>query len=146
MPFNKIFQLNSIQKHEGNWIWQASVWGVLLFTLGSVLSTIWLESLKIPYMAVSFLLFALGFMAFVYALYLAAERSRSETLHISGIFWLTTSPKALAWKFRILLIFMCGVAIAINLIKLYTFLAFGILAPIFVLGLMGIWGAKWGKY
>lgn len=131
---------------EQRFLWMATIWGAAIFSATSILATIWSGAFLTINIVVSLSLFAIGFLAFLYAMYVSAIRSRHELLDIAGIFFLTSMPKGTAWRFRGLLMWVVCLAFITSGIRLYTSLAFGLLTPLFVLGIMGILGAKWGTY
>lgn len=131
-------------------LFAVAIWGVSIFlataTFATIFPTVFEGALLTLNTVVSFLLFGIGVLTFIYALVIAANRSRHELLDIAGIFWLTSAPKRTAWRYRSLLLIIICLAFATGGIRLYTAVAFGLLTPMFVLGIMGVWGAKWGEY
>jgi hypothetical protein len=96
---------------------------------------------------VSLVMFAIGIVAFVATLLQAADRSRTEELHVPGLWWLAgTAPRDVR---RLLLgSFAAQVVVALVAasIRPYTGVAFAILAPLQGLGLTGLWGARHGTF
>jgi hypothetical protein len=97
--------------------------------------------------AVALLLFAAGSAAFVLALTRAAARSRTEDVNVPGVFFLQGSA---AKGVRRLLLGSAAaqtvVAFATAAARPFTSLAFGILVPVYGLGLAGLWGARHGRF
>jgi hypothetical protein len=132
---------------EGRWIIQASWAGTVVFTIAAVIGTIWLSA-AIVTVVVSLVLFALGTVAFVAAYARAVSRSRQDNIGMGGLFFLAgrTAPA----RVQALLLGSLGVQTAVAFtaasIRIYTALAFGILVPMFGLGLAGLWGALHGRF
>jgi hypothetical protein len=96
---------------------------------------------------VDLVLFALGCVAFALALLRAAARSRTDELTLPGLFWLTGAAPT---EVRRLLLGSFGVEVVVALAtasaRPFTGLAFGILVPVYGLGLTGLWGARAGTF
>ena len=98
-------------------------------------------------MATSLALFAVGCVVFLWAYALAVARSRTDLIGIGGLYFLHgTAPKVVAFRLRLALIIEVAVAVATSAVRVYTSLAFGILVPVFGLGLCGLWGARFGTF
>lgn len=96
---------------------------------------------------VALALFAAGTVVFLIALVRMAQRSREDELSIGGVFLLQGSaPSSVrrhllgAWTVQI------GAAFAAAGIRPFTALAFGVLAPVYGIGLAGLWGATHGEF
>jgi hypothetical protein len=131
----------------GRGIIVASWIGTVVFTASAVLGTIWLST-SIVCVIVSLALFAIGTVAFVAAFLRAASRSRYEAIGMGGLYFLAgaTAPA----RVQLLLLGSLGVQTAVAVIaasvRMYTGLAFGILVPMFGLGMAGLWGARYGTF
>lgn len=97
--------------------------------------------------AVGVILFVAGVAVFLVALVRAARRSREDELSLGGVFLLQGSaPPTVrrhllgSWVVQIVIAFV-GAGL-----RPYTALAFGILAPVYGIGLAGLWGATHGEY
>lgn len=106
-----------------------------------------IDSLRPVAAAVAVVLFVAGVVVFLMALLRAARRSREDELSIGGVFLLQGSaPSAIrrhllgSWVVQIVIAFV-GAGL-----RPYTALAFGILAPVYGIGLAGLWGATHGEY
>ena len=92
-------------------------------------------------------LFGIGCAVFLWAYALAVARSRTDAIGIGGLYFLAGSaPKVVAFRLRVALAVEVVVAIATSAIRPYTSVAFGILVPMFGLGLCGLWGARYGVF
>ena len=96
---------------------------------------------------VSLLLFAVGTAAFLWAYAVAIGRSRTDLIGMGGLFFLAGSaPRAVQRSLWGSLAVEVVVAVATAAARPFTPLAFGVLAPMFGLGVMGLWGAKFGTF
>ena len=126
---------------------RASLIGTAAFVAVAAAAVVLPDTLAVAMVVVSLLLFAAGCVAFVLTLLRAAERSRREAVTLPGIWWLSGSAPT---PVRRLLIgsFLVEVLVAFGAasVRPFTGLAFGILAPIYGLGLLGLWGARHGTF
>lgn len=88
--------------------------------------------------AVDVALFVAGAVAMVAALVIAARRSRQSVIEIGTLFFRVPTP--------LLVTLGLQVAIALGTAPLRRSAAFGVLVPVFGLGLMGLWGARHGTF
>jgi hypothetical protein len=96
---------------------------------------------------VSLALFVAGTAAFVWAYAVAVGRSRHDLIGMGGLFFLAGSaPRAVQRSMWASLAVEVAVAVVTASIRPFTPLAFGVLAPMFGLGVMGLWGAKFGTF
>ena len=93
-------------------------------------------------------LFAIGVGAFLWAYALGISRSRTDLVSIPGLFFLSgdVAPPSIRRPFRVALAVEVVVVIAAALVRPYTAVAFGILAPMFGMGLMATWGGRHGRF
>jgi hypothetical protein len=96
----------------------------------------------------SCVLFAIGTGALLWAYALGVSRSREEAVTISGLFFLSgeAAPPEVRRPFRIALAVEVLIVIVAAAIRPYSEVAFGILAPMFGLGLMAMWGGRHGSF
>ncbi len=121
--------------------------GTGTFTAIAILGVIAPDALGVAAAAWSCALFAVGCVAFFWAYAIAVGRSREDLIGIGGLFFLSESaPKVVRFRFRLALAVQIAVAVATALIRPYTVAAFGILVPVFGLALMGLWGARHGRF
>lgn len=92
----------------------------------------------------SALMFVVGTSAFLWAYALGVSRSRTEAVTIAGLFFLAgdTAPAHVRRNLRIALGVQLVAVVAAAAIRPFTSVAFGILAPVLGLGLMGVWGGR----
>lgn len=131
---------------EGTLIVNASLAGTGVFVVAAALGTISLD-LAIVTVVVSLVLFALGTVAFLSAYFTAIGRSRYEAIGMGGLFFLAGSAPR---RIQLLLLGSFGIQVVVAFvaasIRIYTPVAFGLLVPMYGLGLAGLWGARFGTF
>lgn len=97
---------------------------------------------------VSCILFALGTGGFLWAYALGVSRSRDVLVNIPGLFFLAgdAAPAEVRRPLRVALAVEVVAVVTAALIRPYTEVAFGVLAPMFAMGLMGAWGGRHGHF
>jgi len=97
---------------------------------------------------VSAVLFAIGTGALLWAYALGVSRSRTVLIGIPGLFLLAgdVAPAATKRQMRIALAVEVVAVVVAASIRPFSEVAFGILAPMFGLGLMGMWGGRHGAF
>ncbi len=136
-----------MKEHPGRWVMRLCAFGTVGFAATSVSAAVSPDSLELLNVIYSLILFAAGCVAFLWAFLVSAGRSRLEKLSVAGIYFLAGSaPSRVSWYFRILLFAMLCLAFTTAAIRPFTSLAFGVLAPMFIMGLTGLWGARWGTF
>ena len=117
-----------------------------MFTITSVAAVV-VEGARPVAIAVSVVLFAAGAAAMLVALVRAAGRSRAEDVTVPGVFFLTDSaPRPVRLHLLASLAVQVVVSFVTAGVRPFTSLAFGILAPVYGLGLTGLWGARHGRF
>jgi hypothetical protein len=121
--------------------------GTAVFTVVAVAGEIWPESLTLALIVVSLVAFAAGSLAFLVAFAVAIVRSRHEAIGMGGLFFLAGSaPRQVqvlmmgAWGVQII------VAFVVASLGVFTGAAFALLAPMWGIGLAGLWGARHGVF
>lgn len=95
----------------------------------------------------SVVLFVVGCGLFLWAYAIGVQRSRTDAVSIDGLFLLTgVAPRAVRRRFLGLLAAQCIVSVAAAAARPFTTLAFGVLAPMFGLGIQGLWAARHGHF
>jgi hypothetical protein len=132
---------------EGAAIVNAAWVGTGVFVGISILATIAPDALGGVAAVVDILLFFLGCAAFLWAYGRAVSRSRTDAIGIGGLFFLQGSaPKVVRDRMRLALALEVVTAVACASIRPFTSLAFGVLVPVYGLGLSGLWGARYGTF
>lgn len=97
--------------------------------------------------AVDLALFAGGCGLFLWALALAAGRSRESAIGMGGLFFLAgTAPPVVQRRLVGSLVIEMVAALATAAARPFTALAFGILVPMWGLALCGLWAARYGEF
>ena len=98
-------------------------------------------------MVVSLVLFAVGCVTFLWAFAIAVNRSRTDAIGIGGLFFLQDSaPRPVQVRLLGALAVQVVVAVATAAVHPFTSQAFAVLAPMFGLGMAGLWGARYGHF
>ncbi|MDP1819330.1 MAG: hypothetical protein Q8K58_05475 [Acidimicrobiales bacterium] len=94
------------------------------------------------------LLFVVGTGALLWAYALGVSRSRAVVVTLAGLFFLAggAAPPDTRQRFRVALAVQVVAVVAAAAIRPFTEVAFGILAPMFGLGLMAMWGGRYGLF
>jgi hypothetical protein len=98
--------------------------------------------------ALSIGLFVIGTAAMLWAYALGVSRSRTDLVTVPGLFFLAgdVAPPATRRALRVATVVEVVAVVAAASIRPFTEVAFGILAPMFGLGLMGMWGGRHGEF
>lgn len=123
--------------------WRSTIVLVVVLALGVAFT----DAMGSVVAAVSLVMFFVGAVLMAYAYLVGLRRSRNEIVSVPGLFLLQGSAPAavrrsMLWSFTI----QCLVGIVAASVRLYTFIAFGVLAPAFALGLAGLWAARHGTF
>ena len=126
---------------NGAWV------GTAAFAVTAIAAAAAPDQLRIPALVVALVLFGLGCIAFLWGFAVAVGRSRTDEIGIGGLFFLAGSAPAEARRPLLLaLTIQIVVAFATAAVRPFTSLAFGILVPVFGLGVSGLWGARHGSF
>lgn len=121
--------------------------GTALFAVPAVLA-VPVEDLRGASAGVDLVLFAAGVGAFLAAYARAVSRSRTHAIGIGGLFFLA-GDVAPGWVRRHLLGSLAAqvvVSLGTAAAAPYTPMAFGVLVPMYGLGMAGMWGARHGAF
>lgn len=120
--------------------------GALVAT--SVAATVLPDTFGMVHAGLSMALFVVGTGAMLWAYALGVSRSRTELIGIPGLFFLASgaAPRASRRALRIATAVEVVAVVAAASIRPFTEVAFGILAPMFGLGIMGVWGGRYGEF
>lgn len=93
-------------------------------------------------------LFVVGSGALLWGYALGVSRSREEAITLPGLFFLGAgaAPRDVRRRFHLALAVQVVAVVAAALVRPDTEVAFGVLAPIFGLGLMAVWGGRHGTF
>ncbi len=121
--------------------------GTGVFAALSIAATVFPDQLGTVSAGVSIAMFVAGCGCFLWAYALGVSRSREEVVSLAGLFFLAgTAPPDVAFRLRLALAAQVVVAVVTAAVRLYSELAFGVLAPLWGLGLMSLWGALHGRF
>ena len=96
---------------------------------------------------ISGVLFAVGTVAFLWGYASGVVRSRDEAVTLGGLFFLSgTAPGVVRFRMRLSLLAQVVAAVVAAGVRPYTSVAFAVLAPMYGLGLMSVWGARHGNF
>jgi hypothetical protein len=119
----------------------------VLFTILALASVVALDRLKVVLVAVSIAMFAAGCVAFLWAYGIAVGRSRTDAIGIGGLYFLQGSaPRPVQVRLLGALTVQVVASVATAAAHPFTSAAFAVLAPMFGLGLAGLWGARYGHF
>ena len=106
------------------------------------------RTLDAPALVVALAMFFGGTGAFAWAYVIAVGRSRTEAVAIGGVFGLAGGSTPAPVRVKLLGSLAAEVVLAVvtAAVRPYTSLSFGILAPMWGLGIAGVWGARHGGY
>ena len=128
----------------------AASWsGTALFTLAAVAAAVsGAGAAELVAVAVDAVLFVAGCVAFLAAYARAVTRSRTDEIAVAGVYLLMGDSVPPAVRRRLLgaLAVEIAVALASAGARFGTPLAFGVLVPVYGLGLAGLWAARHGTF
>jgi hypothetical protein len=136
------------QPLPGAGVVNASWLGTGLLVGTSAASALAPDTFGMVHAVLSCLLFAIGTGALLWAYALGVTRSRTDDVSLGGLFFLSgdAAPDEVRRPLRLALLVEVVAVVAAASIRPYTVVAFGILAPMFGLGLMGAWGGRHGRF
>jgi hypothetical protein len=123
--------------------------GTAVFVVTAVVEAILLERwTELVGVTVALVLFAAGCVAFLLAYARAIQRSRHDEIAVASLFLLAgpAVPGPVKVKLGGLLAAQVVVALATAIIRSFSPLAFGVLVPVFGVGLNGLWAARYGAF
>ena len=128
---------------------QADIVGSIFFAMTAAFAVL-TEKVRGLALAWALILFVAGCVAFLAAFAKAVSRSRTDAIGIGGLYFLagddTVEDRRNARILQGLFAAQIVVALATAAAKPFTSLAFGILVPVYGLGLMGLYGAHFGRF
>jgi hypothetical protein len=131
---------------KGPWIVQASWAGTAAFASTAGLAAVF-SGAGIVALSVALALFVAGCAAFAAAYARAVGRSRVEEISVLELFLLAgAAPAGVRRHLLGAVVVQVVVALASAGVRPNTSLAFGILVPVYGLGLAGLWGARHGTF
>jgi hypothetical protein len=122
-----------------------AVWGTVAFAVVSLMGVTGGSGIEPFVIVFDVILFTLGVLAFIRTLLVAAERSRTEELSVAGIWFLAGAPTPI----RLWLLGCLAAQVVIGLAAGFAQPepgAFGVLVPVYGLGLCGLWAVRSGTF
>lgn len=105
------------------------------------------ESFRAVGVVTAVVLFAMGCLAFLSAFATGIERSRREHVTVPGLFFLSGSvPARTRWLLLGSALAQTTIAFTTASLRPFTSVAFGILVPMYGLGVAGLWAARHGTF
>ncbi|HJR24125.1 MAG TPA: hypothetical protein VJ804_01520 [Acidimicrobiales bacterium] len=106
------------------------------------------DTFAIVHAILSGLLFVVGTGAMLWGYALGVSRSRTLVVTLPGLFFLSggAAPPDTRRRFQIALAVQVVAVVVAALIRPDTEVTFGVLAPVFGLGLMAMWGGRFGSF
>lgn len=132
----------------GERILRADVWGTAAFVVAAVAAAVVPDPLLVLAVPLDLTLFAVGSGAFLWAYGVAVSRSRYEVVTMGGVFFpgRAVIPASAVRTLRLMLAAQVVVAVAVAAARPFTAAAFAVLVPMFGLGLMALYGARFGRF
>ena len=130
------------------WLLQVDAATTAVFTLAAIAAVVaggvWVTVLVL----VSAVLFVAGSIGCLWAFAIAVQRSRYVEIAPTQLYFLTggCAPAFVRNRFLTLLTIQVVVGLAAASLRPFTGVAFGILVPMFGLGVAGLWSARNGTY
>ena len=136
------------EREPGDAIVTAAWAGTVLFVAGAVAGAVAPDSLGVVSAGIDLALFAVGCVAFLAAFARVVGRSRTEEISVVGVYFLAAGAAPGSVRTRLLgaLAVEVVVAVATAAVRPYTELAFGVLVPVYGLGLIGLWASRHGTF
>jgi len=131
---------------KGQGIVRASWAGTIVFAVGTVLGVVAPDSLAWLGFAVSLVLFLAGCALFVWSFVLAVGRSRTDEISVTNLYLLAGAPSSVRVQLFGSLAVQIVVAFGTAAARPYTIAAAAILAPVYGVGLCGLWAARHGTF
>jgi hypothetical protein len=121
--------------------------GTSIYTALAIAGTISSDVFAVATGVVSVVLFFAGCIVFLWAYGIAVARSRTDLIGIGGLYFLAgTAPRDVRFRLRLSFAIEVVAATASSSVRPFTPMAFGFLVPVFGLGTMGLWGARYGTF
>ena len=131
---------------QGQGIIRASWAGTIALGVATVAGVVAPDPLAWLGFAVSLALFVAGCVMFVWAFFIAAARSRTDEIAVSNLYLLSGAPAAVRTQLFGSLAAEVIVAFGTAAARPYTIAATAILAPVYGVGLCGLWAARYGTF
>jgi hypothetical protein len=146
----------------GHFFIRVNVVSTVIFAISAGVAAMVFDGIsKVQGVAVAMVLFAAGVVAFIWGYWTAVQRSRTHEMSVAELYFLlgAPTPKGVKRVMNGCLIAQCAIALVTALARGSTpsagveggsspgsTLAFGVLVPLFGLGLNGLWTATYAEF
>ncbi len=139
---------DALEGPEGGALWRVTGVGTGVLVVSSGVVAVAPDRFGPAYVAIAGLFFLIGTVALLWAYALGISRSRLEDVSIPGLFLLSppAAPPAVRRGFRRAVVLEIVVVVAAAALHPFTEVAFGVLAPLFGLGCMALWGGRYAHF
>ena len=140
---------------QGGGIVRLNVIGTAAFVVSAMVSAIvFTNPLRIAGVVVALALFTVGVVTFLWSYWTAVQRSRVDNIAVAQLYFLSSgsTPRSVKLTMNLALLVQVLVGLGTAIARSTTdgragsTLAFGILVPMFGLGLNGLWCSKFGRF
>ena len=132
---------------KGRRLIQASWIGTGLFVVTATVGAIYPKVFALPAVVVALALFFAGLGVFAWSFATAVARSRTDEISVAGLYLLSGSAPL---REKVHLLGALGVQVVVAFAtagaRINSSLAFGVLVPLFGLGMAGLWSARYGTF
>ena len=144
-----------VDGEPGSGIVRLDVIGTAAFVVSSTLAAvIFTNPLRVVGVVVALVLFAIGVVTFLWSYWTAVQRSRTDNIAVAQLYFLASgsTPRRVKITMNLLLLAQVAIGLTTAIVRNRTdgragsTLAFGILVPMFGLGLNGLWCSKFGSF
>lgn len=126
---------------------RADVVGTALLVVVGTAQVIAPSVFTLPLIVVSLVGFAVGSVTFLWAFAVAVSRSRTEAIGMGGLYFLSGSaPRRVQVVVLVAWVVQIIVAFVVASLGVFTGAAFALLAPMWGIGLAGLWGGRYGVF
>lgn len=131
-------------RDEGKGILDLTLFGTAALLVTSLSAAAFPDAFGVLHAGLSCVLFAVGTGGLLWGYALGVARSRTDDVSLGGLFFLSApaAPVRVRRRFRTALTIETVVVVVAAAIRPFGVVAFGVLAPMFALGLMGVWGGR----
>ena len=131
----------------GRWVVVTDVAGTALLIVVGIAQVLAPSVFTLPLIVVSLVGFAVGSATFLWAFAVAVSRSRAEAIGMGGLYFLSGSaPRRVQVVVLVAWLAQIVVAFVVASLGVFTGAAFALLAPMWGIGLAGLWGARYGAF
>lgn len=129
------------------WLLVASRAGTAVLCVAIVLGAVWPDRAGVAVQVVALVLFGAGSLALLRAYAVAVRRSRTEQLSTMAVFvGMPGAPRSVRTELRLAAGLQFAAGLTGAAVRPFGPLAFGILAGVYGLGVIALWGARHGDF